>query len=54
MKKENWQGRKSSDEVFIGITKAEGIANGGDALFPDTNDFPRIDMTGFRDIFIVS
>jgi hypothetical protein len=47
-----WQGRKSNDRDFIGITKAEGIANGGDVLFPDTNNFPSIDMTGFEDIFI--
>ena len=50
--KGNWQGRKSSDEVFIGITKAEGIANGGEILTPDTNNFPAIDMTGFNSIFI--
>jgi hypothetical protein len=42
-----WQGRKSNDRSFIGITKAEGIANGGEVLFPDTNEFPAIDMTGF-------
>lgn len=45
--KGNWQGVKADDEVFIGITKAEGIANGGDVLFPDTNNFPSIDMSGF-------
>lgn len=50
--KGNWQGRKSNDEVFIGITKAEGIANGGVALFPDTNTFPSVNMTGFNDIII--
>ena len=50
--KGNWQGIKSSDEVFIGITKAEGIANGAEALFPDTNSFPSINMTGFNDMFI--
>jgi hypothetical protein len=49
--KGNWQGVKSNDEVFIGITKAEGVANGGDVLFPDTNNFPSIDMTGFNDIY---
>ena len=47
-----WQGRKSNDRSFIGITKAEGVANGADVLFPDTNQFPAIDMTGFKDIFI--
>jgi hypothetical protein len=50
--KGNWQGVKSSDEVFIGITKAEGIANGGNILAPDTNNFPSINMTGFRSIYI--
>jgi hypothetical protein len=45
--KGNWQGIKADDEVFIGITKAEGIANGGEVLFPNTNNFPSIDMTGF-------
>ena len=50
--KGNWQGRKSSDRDFIGITKAEGIANGGELLAPDTNNFPSIDMTGFSDVFI--
>ena len=49
--KGNWQGRKSDDRGFIGITKAEGIANGGDVLFPDTNTFPSINMTGFSSIF---
>ena len=50
--KGNWQGRKSNDEVFIGISKAEGVANGADVLFPDTNEFPSIDMTGFSSLFI--
>jgi hypothetical protein len=50
--KGNWQGRKSSDRFFIGITKAEGIANGGEILAPDTNTFPSINMSGFTDIFI--
>jgi len=45
--KGNWQGSKSDDRNFIGITKAEGIANGGDALFPDTDNFNHIDMSGF-------
>ena len=50
--KGNWQGRKSDDRSFIGITKAEGVANGAAVLFPDTNDFPSISMEGFLDIFI--
>ena len=48
--KGNWKGRKSSDEVFIGLTKAESIANGGDVLFPDTPTFPSINMEGFSDL----
>ena len=47
-----WAGVKSSDTQFIGITKAESITNGGEVLFPDTNNFPRIDMTGFRNMYI--
>jgi hypothetical protein len=50
--KGNWQGVKASDEVFIGITTAEAIADGANFLFPDTNNFPSIDMTGFRDLQI--
>jgi len=50
--KGNWQGIKADDEVFIGITKAEGIANGGEVLFPETNNFPSINMTGFTKVFI--
>ncbi len=47
-----WVGVKASDENFIGITRAESIANGGEVLFPDTNDHPMIDMTGFTNLFI--
>mgnify|MGYP003137255720 CR=1 FL=1 len=47
-----WAGVKASDEQFIGLTKAEGIANGGQVLFPDTGNFPSINMTGFNDIFV--
>jgi len=50
--KGNWQGRKSDDRSFMGMTKAEGIANGGEILAPDTNNFPSINMSGFRSIFI--
>ena len=50
--KGNWKGIKSSDEQFIGLTTAEGIANGGEVLFPDTVNIVSIDMTGFNDIFI--
>ena len=50
--KGNWKGVKSSDEQFIGLTKAESIPNGGEVLFPDTNNFPSINMRGFTDLFI--
>jgi hypothetical protein len=50
--KGNWQGRKSGDRDFVGFTNALGIPNGGDALFPDTNNFPNINMAGFTNIFI--
>ena len=48
----NWKGRKSSDEQFIGLTKAEGVANAGEVLFPDTANIPSINMTGYTDLFI--
>ena len=47
-----WQGRKSSDRSFMGLTTAESVPNGGEILVPDTNEFPSIDMAGFSDIFI--
>lgn len=47
-----WAGVKSNDREFIGFTKAESIAVGTAVLFPDTNAYPSIDMTGFEDIFI--
>ena len=47
-----WIGVRSSDSEFIGLTKAEAVANGGEVLFPSTNNFPAIDMTGYKDIFI--
>ena len=50
--KGNWKGRRSNDEQFIGITKAEGIPNSGEVLFPDAPNHPSIDMTGFNDILI--
>tara|TARA_Y100001951_G_scaffold97686_1_gene97621 strand:- start:84 stop:680 length:597 start_codon:yes stop_codon:yes gene_type:complete len=50
--KGNWQGVKANDEVFIGISKAEAIANTSNALFPDTPNFPSIDMTGFQHLVI--
>ena len=50
--KGDWQGQKSSDRDFIGFTKAEGVANTGEVLFPDTNNFPRINMKGYRHIVL--
>ena len=50
--KGNWKGTRSSDENFIGLKTADGIANGGEVLFPDTVNIVSIDMTGFNDIFI--
>jgi len=47
-----WSGVTVSDKnFFIDITH-EGIANGGDALSPQTANRDFIDMTGFKDIFI--
>lgn len=45
--KGNWQGEKSSDNEFIGITKAVEIPNGEAVLFPDTNNYPTINCEGF-------
>ena len=47
-----WEGVTTSDPQFIGLTIALSMANGGSALFPDTNAYPSIDMTGFSNIFI--
>ena len=47
-----WSGVTVSDKEFKGFTKAEAIPNGAVALFPDTNSFPSINMTGYNDIFI--
>ena len=43
-----WAGVKSDDVEFLGLTKAEQIGNGGVVLFPDTAEFPSINMNGFR------
>jgi hypothetical protein len=50
--KGNWQGAKSSDEQFFGITTHLAVGNGGETLSPATSTVTHIDMTGFRDIFI--
>ena len=50
--KGNWQGRKSSDRVFIAITKGEGIANGATLLTPTENadgSWP-LNMSGFQNL----
>ena len=47
-----WTGVKSNDVEFLGITRYEAIANGGEVLAPDTNEFPSIDMSGFTNILI--
>ena len=47
-----WAGVKSDDTEFIGLTKALAIPDSGQVLFPDTTEFPSIDMTGFRSVAI--
>jgi len=47
-----WAGVKSDDVNFIAFTKALGVADGGEALFPDTTKFPSLDMSGFQDFFL--
>ena len=47
-----WAGVKSDDEDFIGFTKFEAVASSGTFLGPDTNNHPKIDMTGFTDLQI--
>ncbi len=50
--KGNWQGTKSSDEQFIGISRAESVANGAAVLFPDTSNISSINMAGFSGLQI--
>jgi hypothetical protein len=47
-----WTGIKSDDNDFIGLSKGLAIANGASVAFPDTNNFPTIDMTGFTTLQI--
>jgi hypothetical protein len=47
-----WTGVKSDDEDFIGLSRAEAVANGANVAFPDTNNHPTIDMTGFTTLQI--
>jgi hypothetical protein len=50
--KGNWKGTKSSDETFFISDKAEGIANSGTVLFPNTANADFVNMTGFQSLFI--
>tara|TARA_R100000306_G_scaffold13656_1_gene16371 strand:+ start:229 stop:825 length:597 start_codon:yes stop_codon:yes gene_type:complete len=43
-----WSGVIVDDKQFRGLKTAEGIANTANVLFPDTVNFPSIDMTGFN------
>jgi hypothetical protein len=45
--KGRWAGVKTDDEEFIGYTKVESLPNGNTVNFPDTNEYPSIDMSGF-------
>jgi hypothetical protein len=45
-----WTGVKSNDGNFIGLSKALAIPNTGEALFPDSNNHPSINMEGFTDL----
>jgi len=47
-----WTGVKASDDEFIGLTRAEAVANNGSIQVPDTNNNPSVNMFGFTDIFI--
>ena len=47
-----WVGVKASDNEFIGLQKAEGIADAGEVFLPDSTNVPNIDMTGFSSLFI--
>ena len=47
-----WTGVKSDDSEFIGLSRAESVANGGEALFPDTSTRNHIDMSGFNDVML--
>lgn len=52
--KGNWQGTKSSDEVFIAIQKDLAIPNSAEILTPSASESGKwpLDMTGFNDLFI--
>ncbi len=46
--KGNWQGTKSSDEVFYAFTKHVAVPNSGETLSPATANRSFINMSGFR------
>jgi len=50
--KGNWKGRRSSDEVFIGLTTHLAVANGAAVLAPETGEVDFIDMTGYNDLMV--
>jgi hypothetical protein len=47
-----WTGVKSDDSDFLGLSKVEVLGTGQAVLFPDTNNFQSIDMTGFTTLQI--
>ena len=47
-----WVGVKSDDTEFFAITTHLTVANGGNTLNPDTNDFPSLDMSGFKHLLV--
>ena len=49
--KGNWKGLRSSDETFLIDATHEGVPNGAAVLVPQAQP-DRIDMTGFKDVFI--
>lgn len=46
--KGQWAGIKSDDLEFLGFTKHVQVAANAGVLCPDTNEFPSINMAGFR------
>lgn len=47
-----WTGVKSDDSEFIAFDRAVDLGDGGSSAFPSTNDFPSLNMEGFRNIFL--
>ena len=50
--KGQWSGVKSNDTEFIGLSRAESVANGAAVLFPDTSNISSINMAGFTGLQI--